>query len=351
MKKRKTSKGNIKRWTQAPGLALLTAISLAMVLTNANCAARNAGPKMDPESEAFYQEAHFLFTRHEKKVFDGLVSPEARKRFIQYFWDIRNPNPYAGENEFKLVMDERFAYVGSYLKEGNVPGWKTDRGRIYMLLGPPDFVDAQTVFNDPNVHGYMFWAYGQQAFFETDIRNDGLYILFVDNDGHGRYYITMEDIAVNIGGEYKYIGGTNLRLLDEAEEMKYKHIKKKGELFEKNNLAYQLTYDENKKSFHIVIQPRNVIFDEKAGTGMMTAKFKIDMVIYEGNENFFKYTEVKTIDVKKEELLAREDQTPSASPLQLDIPLKLKQGRITVDVFISDLLGDAGHRNVFTFNI
>jgi GWxTD domain-containing protein len=332
-------------------LLLSAATLVLMALTTSNCAAGNAGIKMDPVSETFYQEAHFLFTRHEQKVFDHLVSPEARKRFIQYFWDIRNPNPYADENEFKLMMDERFSYVTSYLKEGNVPGWKTDRGRIYMLLGPPDYVDAQSVFNDPNVHGYMFWAYGQQAFFESDTRNDGLYILFVDSDGHGRYYIAMEDIAVNIGGEYKYLGGTNLRLLDEAEEMKYKHIKKKGELFEKNNLDFQLAYDESKRGFHIAIQPRNVIFDENADTGIMTAKFKIDMVIYEGNENFFKHTEVKTIDVKKEELLTRETQSSSASPLQLDIPLELKKGHITVDVFISDLLGDAGHRNLFTLNI
>ncbi len=351
MKKRKISKISIKRWIQAPGLALLATISLSMLLMNTNCTAKNAGLKMDPESETFYQEAHFLFTRHEKKIFDNLTSPEAKKRFIQYFWDIRNPNPYADENEFKLLMDERFTYANSYLKEGNVPGWKTDRGRIYMLLGPPDYVDAQSVFNNPDVHGYMFWAYGQQAFFESDTRNEGLYILFVDRDGHGRYYITMENIAVNIGGEYKYLGGTNIRLLDEAEEMKYKHIKKKGELFEKNNLDFQLTYDENKQSFHIAIQPRNVIFDENPNTGMMTAKFKIDMVIYEGNENFFKHTEVKSIDVKKEELLTRKEQTFSVSPLQLDIPLKLKKGHITVDVFISDILGDAGHRNLFKFNI
>lgn len=341
MKKRKISKA----------LLLLAATSIIMILTNSNCAARNGGLKLDAESETFYQEAHFLFTRHEKNIFDSLASAEARKRFIQYFWDIRNPNPYADENEFKLMMDERFNYVNSYLKEGNVPGWKTDRGRIYMLLGPPDYVDAQSVFNNTAVHGYMFWGYGQQTFFDSYTQNGGLYILFVDSDGHGRYYISMDDIAINMGDEVQYINGTSMRLLDEAEEMKYKHIKKKGEKFEENNLDFQLTYDENKQSFHIAIQPRNVIFDENPNTGMMTAKFKIDMVIYEGNENFFKHTEVKTIDVKKEELLTQTEQTFSASPLQLDTPLKLKKGNIVVDVYISDILGDAGHRNLFTFNI
>ncbi|MDQ1350453.1 MAG: hypothetical protein QG657_755 [Acidobacteriota bacterium] len=352
MKKKGKNKMTIKQWTLS--LVLAAAALVFMIFTNTNCAARNAEFKMDPETETFYQEAHLLFTKQEKNIFNSLTSPEDRKRFIQYFWEIRNPNPYADENEFKLMMDERFSYVNSYLKEGNVPGWKTDRGRIYMLLGPPDYVDTQPVFDNPDVHDYMLWGYGDPTFLDRENRGNGnsFYVLFVDNDGHGRYYINIEGIDVNIGGgEYIFMDGTDMRLLDEAEEMKYKHIKKKEDLFEKNNLAFQLYYDEHKQSFHIAILPKNVIFDENPNTGVMTAKFKIDMVIYEEKKSFFKHTEVKTIDVKKEELLTQEQQTPSASPLQLDIPLNLNPGHVSVDVFISDILGDASHRDLFTFNI
>jgi GWxTD domain-containing protein len=351
----KRKKSNLNKKAGTLGLLLLAAASSLMVLTLPNCAAKNMTINLDPESERFYQEAHFLFTRQENQIFSRLSSPEDRKRFIQYFWDIRNPNPYTDENEFKLMMDDRFAYVNSYLKEGNTPGWKTDRGRIYMLLGPPDYVDSRPVFDNPDVHSYMLWGYGDQTFLDSETRynGNGLYILFVDNDGHGRFYINLEGIDVNLGGgDYMYMAGTDMRLLDEAEKMKYKHITKKENLFEKNNLAFRLNYDENRENFHIAILPKNVNFDENPDTGMMTAKFKIDMVIYEGNQNFYKHTEVKTIDVKKEELLAtQKEQTPSDSPLQLDIPLKLNPGPTTVDVFISDMLGDAGHRNLFTFNI
>lgn len=349
MEKRKIAKTIIKSWPQ--NLLLMALIIMLTVLSGSSCSTGATRLKMDPETETFYQEAHFLFTKHEQKIFNNLASPEARKRFIQYFWDIRDPNPYADENEFKLLMDERFNFVNAYLKEGNTPGWKTDRGRIYMLLGPPDYVETQSVFNNPNLHGYVFWGYGEQAFYESDTRNEGLYVLFVDTDGHGRYYITMEDIAIYTGGDYKYVGGTSIRLLDEAEEMKFKHIKKKGELFEKNNLDFQFTYDQGKESFHIAIKPKNIAFDENSNTGLMTAKFKIDMVIYEDKENFFKQTEIKTIEIKKEELLAQKEQKLPESPLQLDIPVKLKKGQITVDVLISDLLGDAAHRELFTLNL
>ncbi|MCU0286815.1 MAG: GWxTD domain-containing protein [Acidobacteria bacterium] len=349
MEKRKITKKFIKSRPQT--LWGLVVIIILVFLTGSSCSSVSTRLKMDPESESFYQQAHFLFTKHEQKTFNNLASPEARKRFIEYFWDIRDPNPYADENEFKLLMDERFNFVKSYLKEGNIPGWKTDRGRIYMLLGPPDYVETQSVFNNPNVHGYVFWAYGEEAFYETDTRNEGLYILFVDRDGHGRYYINFEGISIYSGADYQYIGGTNMRLLDEAEEMKYKFIHKKGELFEKNNLDFQITYNKDNENLHIAIKPKNIIFDENAQTGGMTAKFKIDMIVYEGNENFFKQSEIKTIDVKKEELLTPKEQDFPNSPLQLDIPVKLKAGQITVDVFISDLLGDAAHRELFTFNI
>lgn len=344
MKKIKRSKIN-----GLPAIAVVMAFIFVIF-----CAAEEPGTTLDPESEEFYQQAHFLMTRHERKVFKKLVSAEARQRFIQYFWEIRDPNPYADENEFKLLMDERFDYVNYYLKEGNIPGWKTDRGRIYMLLGPPDHMDSRSVFNNPYVHGYIFWYYTEESLDISNVRYEGIYILFVDSDGTGRFYINTEGIYVNVGGKGINLPGTDLRLLDEAEKMKYKHIKDRDMMFKQNNLEFQLTYDRKKESFHVSIQPGNVLFDENQDTGEMEAKFKIDLIIYAGAEDFFKHTEVKSINLKKEQLL---EQTDKTSPIQLDIPLKLAKGKaaqvskVTVDAFISDLLGDAAKRRLFNFAI
>jgi GWxTD domain-containing protein len=338
------------------GLPAITVVmAFVFIISWAADAAGEPGTTLDPESEEFYQQAHFLMTKHERKVFKKLVSAEARQRFIQYFWEIRDPNPYADENEFKLLMDERFDYVNYYLKEGNIPGWKTDRGRIYMLLGPPDYIDSRSVFNNPYVHGYIFWYYTEESLDISNVRYEGVYILFVDSDGTGRYYINTEGIGVtNMEGKVVTLPGTDLRLLDEAEKMKYKHIKDRDTMFLENNLEFQLTYDREKESFHLSIQPEHVLFDENPDTGEMTAKFKINMIMYTGAEDFFKHTEVKSITLKKEQLLG---QTGKTSPIQLDIPLNLKKenaaqvSKITVDAFISDLLGDAAKRRLFNFNI
>jgi GWxTD domain-containing protein len=344
MKKTKTNKIN-----GLPAVIVLLAFVLIIF-----CAAKEPGTTLDPESEKFYQQAHFLMTKHERKIFKKLVSAEARQRFIQYFWEIRDPNPYADENEFKLLMDERFDYVNYYLKEGNIPGWKTDRGRIYMLLGPPDHMDSRSVFNNPYVHGYIFWYYTEESLDIRNVRYEGVYILFVDSDASSRYYINTEGIYVDVGGKVINLPGTDLRLLDEAEKMKYKHIKDRETMFQESNLEFRLTYDQEKEIFHVSIQPGNVLFDENPDTGEMTAKFKIALLIYAGAENFFKHTEVKTINLKKEQLLA---QTGKTSPIQLDIPLNLKKenvsqvSKVTVDAFISDLLGDAAKRRLFNFNI
>lgn len=345
MKKTKRNKINV-----LPAVTVVLAF-VFIVFT----AAKEPGTTSDPESEKFYQQAHFLMTRHERKVFKRLISAEARQRFIQYFWEIRDPNPYEDENEFKLLMDQRFDYVNYYLKEGNFPGWKTDRGRIYMLLGPPDYIDSKSVFNNPYLHGYIFWYYTEESLDISNVRYEGVYILFVDSDASGRYYINTEGIGLtNMEGKVVSLPGTDLRLLDEAEKMKYKHIKDRETMFEQNNLEFQLTYDREKKSFHVSIQPGNVLFDENPDTGAMTARFKIDLIIYASAENFFKLTEVKSMDIKKEQLL---EQTGKTSPIQLEIPLKFKNGKaaqvskVTVDAFISDLLGDAAKRRLFNFNI
>lgn len=339
-KKNKTTTGLIRP------VVLMTAA--VILLTASYCGGKKPTIVLDPEGEKFYQMAHFLFTKHERKVFDNLASVEARNRFIKYFWEIRNPNPYADDNEFKLEIERRFDHVNSYLKEGNLPGWKTDRGRIYMLLGEPDLIEEKQVFNDPGLHGLIFWYYTTTDLDYIQGSDMGLYILFTDESGTGRYYISVNGVEVLDSTDQVYnYPGTDLRLLDLAEKMKYKHILKKDEDFEKSNLDFQLTYDNIQKAVVLSIQPRNFSFDRDAETDeTMTAKVKIDLLFYKSDEEFSKHSEVKTVTLKKEDLLSN---TPP--PIIITIPMEFKKGKITVDALVSDMLGDAARRNIFAVEI
>jgi GWxTD domain-containing protein len=345
---KKTNRKKNKRTTVSVRSIVLMAAAVILLTAISYCGGKKPTIVLDPEGEKFYQMAHFLFTKHERQVFNNLASVDARNRFIKYFWDIRNPNPYSDDNEFKLEIEKRFDYVNSYLKEGNLPGWKTDRGRIYMLLGAPDLIEEKQVFNDPNLHGLIFWYYTSTDLDYIQGSDMGLYILFTDESGTGRYYICVNPVAVTdaTGQMYDY-PGTDLRLLDLAEKMKFKHILKKDEDFEKNNLEFQLTYDNNKKAVVFSIQPRNFSFDQDAETDdTVTAKIKIDLLFYKSDEDFSKHSEIKTITLKKEDLLSN-----NPPPITIAIPIEFKKGKLTVDALVSDMLGDAARRNIFSIEI
>ena len=70
-----------------------------------------------------------------RKAFKRLKTDEEREQFIEQFWLRRDPTPDTDENEFKEEHYRRIAYANEHYASG-IPGWKTDRGRIYIMYGP-----------------------------------------------------------------------------------------------------------------------------------------------------------------------------------------------------------------------
>lgn len=83
----------------------------------------------------------YVITEDEKSVFEGLNTPEEKERFIEQFWLRRDPDPRTPANEFKTEHYRRIAYVNENFHSGQA-GWKTDRGRIYIIHGPPTEIEA-----------------------------------------------------------------------------------------------------------------------------------------------------------------------------------------------------------------
>jgi GWxTD domain-containing protein len=90
----------------------------------------------------------YIITGAERNAFLTLHTNEEREAFISQFWDRRNPTPDAAENKFKQEHFRRIAYANEHF-ESSAPGWKTDRGRIYILWGEPDSVDTHYPSGDP----------------------------------------------------------------------------------------------------------------------------------------------------------------------------------------------------------
>ena len=87
------------------------------------------------------KDALYIITDEEKNVFERLTASEEKENFIEQFWRRRDPDPRTPVNEFKEEHYRRIAYASEHFKSGP-SGWKTDRGRIYILHGPPTEIDA-----------------------------------------------------------------------------------------------------------------------------------------------------------------------------------------------------------------
>ena len=287
-------------------------------------------PALDPGSEDFYQRARHLFTKSERKIFRNLGNAERRREFIRYFWEIRDPNPLTEANEFKEEIEERFEFVSLYLKEGGRPGWETDRGRIYMILGAPDHIDPNVYTEDPVLKGRIIhWFYGLSDSVDSDYAyagTGGMFFRFIDKDGYGFYRL---DILA-----------TPLRTFDVVERMKYNYINNsEGRSFQFGDLEFEYSYDDQSREFVIRIEPHQLEFEEKEG--MMIARVNLDMVVFSRTEKINKISQRKTFEFKKEELLNM------ASPISFSVSLPPRKEDVIVDAILTDLNANIKARKVY----
>ncbi|MGP8268559.1 MAG: GWxTD domain-containing protein [Terracidiphilus sp.] len=87
------------------------------------------------------QDVAWIISDEERKAFKTLSNDEERDAFIEQFWLRRNPNPDSPDNEFREEHYRRIAYANEHFAAGK-PGWKTDRGHIYISFGPPDSIES-----------------------------------------------------------------------------------------------------------------------------------------------------------------------------------------------------------------
>ena len=96
----------------------------------------------DPETEDYFEkwlnsDVTFIISEAEEEVFSDLITLEEKERFIEQFWYRRDPDTKTPINEFKDEHYRRIAFANERFQSG-IAGWKTDRGRIYIIHGPPD---------------------------------------------------------------------------------------------------------------------------------------------------------------------------------------------------------------------
>src|SRR5439155_13945636 len=150
-----------------------------------------------PYKKWLNEDVVYIITDEERQAWKRLATDEEREQFIEQFWLRRDPTPDTAENEFKEEHYRRIAYANEHYASG-IPGWKADRGRIYITYGPPDEIESHPSggsYERPMEEGggqtstYPFekWRYR----YIDGIGND-VNIEFVDPTMSGEYRMTMD---------------------------------------------------------------------------------------------------------------------------------------------------------------
>ena len=143
------------------------------------------------------EDVTYIITPEERSAFLRLQTNEEREQFIEQFWLRRNPDPDSPENTFKEEHYRRIAYANEHFASG-IPGWKTDRGRIYIMWGPADEVDSHPSggsYERPADEGggetstfpFEDWRYRYLEGIGNNVE-----IEFVDPTMTGEYKLTMD---------------------------------------------------------------------------------------------------------------------------------------------------------------
>src|SRR5579871_6775764 len=150
-----------------------------------------------PYKKWLQEDVAYIITDEERTAFKRLQTDEEREQFIENFWLRRDPTPDTVENEFKEEHYRRIQYANDHFASG-IPGWKTDRGRIYIVFGPPDERDEHpsggTYERPPEEGGGETTAYPFEDWryrYIEGIGND-VNIEFVDPTMTGEYRMTMD---------------------------------------------------------------------------------------------------------------------------------------------------------------
>ncbi len=134
---------------------------LALALLLSAVAVSRGAPAQDltPEHRRWLEEeVTYLITERETDVFLSLGTVDERDRFIEAFWRKRDPVPGTPANEFREEHYRRFEYASRELRgEAFAPGWKTDRGRMHIILGPPRSIETFDNYN--NLYTSQLWFY------------------------------------------------------------------------------------------------------------------------------------------------------------------------------------------------
>src|SRR5271163_1876785 len=170
-----------------------------------------------PYKKWLNEDVAYIITDEERAAFKATNNDEEREQFIEQFWLRRDPTPDTEENEFKEEHYRRIAYANEHYASG-IPGWKTDRGRTYIVFGPPDEIESHPsggTYERPYEEGggtTSTYPFEQWRYRYIEGIGSNIIIEFVDTTMSGEYRMTMDPSEKDA---LLYVPGAGLTLMEQ----------------------------------------------------------------------------------------------------------------------------------------
>lgn len=240
------------------------------------------------------EDVRWIITDEELSAFKKLANNSERDVFIEGFWQRRDPTPDTAENEFKEEHYRRIAYANEHFAAG-MPGWRTDRGRIYVMYGKPTSIDAHPMGGPyqrtPEEGGgqtstfpFEVWRYRYLEGIGQEIE-----IEFVDDCGCGAYQMTLDRSKKDALLHVPNAGLTTMEEMGQAN----KADRFRGGLesigagpFNRNNESKQF---DRMETFAKLNRAPDIKFKELANE-LVTHKFRTNLLPFDVQVDFVKLT-------------------------------------------------------------
>lgn len=276
---------------------------LALIFGMLSCSS-TARANLDPESEAFLSSVRYIITKDEKKDFLN-IPPSERPAFIEGFWKRRDPDPETDINEYRDLYYQRIAEANSTFRDGLGEGWLQDRGRIYILLGPPDTRQQYP-------RGY------NMGDFPTEVWMYGFYsIIFVDQDWNGNFELVKR-------------GAYNLAQIMKTQMAWKPRFSREKVVFDTSG-DIEVLKEGDRQRIRVKIPYRNIWMRADGENLETTINVEIQIKNTDTEEKAWESKKSYNLSVKESDLEKMYDDD-----YLIEVPMELPEGNYTIDVILEN---------------
>lgn len=275
----------------------------------------------DKTKRAVFDELRLIMTKQEEKAFKSIKTQEELQNFVKEFWKKRDSDPSTPENETKNLYYERLRAAEKYFREAGRKGWLTDRGRIFVILGPPNKRDMK-MMSPEEASSISNSAWRDQGGF--NITSTG------NLNGEVWYYDNLKLVLVFLDekrmGQYRLINPPP-ELLDYLERAKKRFLP--GNTMAGENLPISADADVKGKKLYIHIPLQALLYKKEKGNYM--ADIELGFFYTNLRTNMQKsFTQEMKFSVKEKDI--KDPEKRVTIPINLG-PLK---GTYIIDIVIKD---------------